>query len=421
MDAQNNLKIKQWLVMVISTCFILLFPYNAFASGFRIETQGAKATGMGNAFVATADDPSAIFYNPAGLTLFKDTNLYLGATAVAPSTTFENTTGAKEETEDQVFFPPHFYIASDFGMERMSFGVGIYSPFGLGTKWSKTGLARYAATESKIETLNINPTVAYRILPSLSIGAGIDYMKSKALMDKMVNQSSVGGSDASLSLEGDGDGWGYNLGLLFKPYDNLSMGMSYRSGIKIQYHGTASLNNIATALQPLFGGASYRTNMDTEINFPDVLSLGIAYKPSDKLTVEIDAERVGWSSYDKLKVDLENEVALAGFTDSTEAKDWKDVWTFKAGIEYKATEQLSLRVGYAYENNPAPNHALEPRLPDSDQHDVSIGIGYQSGSLVIDAAYMAAFYEDRSVSNSILSGEYKNFAHFIGLSVGWRF
>jgi len=152
-----------------------------------------------------------------------------------------------------------------------------------------------------------------------------------------------------------------------------------------------------------------------------VLTIGAAFKPSEKATFEIDFERTGWSSYDSLNVDLENEVAPAGFTDSTEAKDWKDVWAIKAGIEYKATERISLRGGYVYENNPVPDHTLEPGFPDSDQHNISLGLGYRFDKLVIDAANLVTIYEDRKVENDILSGEYRNLAHSVGLSLGYRF
>lgn len=396
-----------------------VIPSSVLASGFAIATHGAKAVGVGTAFVAMADDPSAVYYNPAGLAGLNDPEMYLGATALSPSTTFENAAGAKEETEDQVFVPPHLYAVYPYS--SLTFGIGVYSPFGMGTRWRDTGLTRYLATDSESDTININPAVAMRVRPWLMLGAGIDYMRSKAVLKKMVDQSSVGGGDAQFSLSGDGNGWGYNAGFIILPDERLRFGVSYRSGIRVEYSGTVSLDNIAPAVQPFFGGASYKTSARTSIRFPDILTIGAAFKPSDKTTVEVDFERTGWSSYDRLDVDLENEVAAAGFTDSTEAKDWKDVWAIKAGIEYRATERISLRGGYVYENNPVPDHTLEPSLPDSDQYDFSAGIGYRDGNLVVDFAYMAAFYEDRTVSNDLLSGRYESLVHLFALSAGYKF
>jgi long-chain fatty acid transport protein len=246
-------------------------------------------------------------------------------------------------------------------------------------------------------------------------------MWSKALMKNMLDQSPAGWSDGELSLEGDGDGWGYSLGVIFIPYDKLRFGLSYRSGIEVDYDADVALNNIAPALQPLFGGATYSTNAGTAIEFPAVLDIGTAYMPTDYFTVELDFEWTGWSSYDRLDVDLQNEVAFAGFTDSSEVKDWDDVWALKLGVEYTVNRNLCLRAGYTYDNNPIPGHTLEPRLPDSDQQNLSVGFGYKWDNINIDGAYMAAYYKDRTAGNSIISGDYENFVHYFALSMGFGF
>jgi long-chain fatty acid transport protein len=399
----------------------LLLPHICFASGFRLSNHGAKAGAMGNAFTATADNLSAIAFNPSGLTNSRGTNIYLGATAVASSIDYESPSGISEDTEDQVFFPFHFYLSSDFGLENLVFGVGILSPFGLGTKWSEKGIVRYQATESELVTVLINPTVAWRMLPTLSVGVGIDYMYSDARLEKMVDQSLFGAGDGKSKLEGDGDGWGYNIGILFTPYKKLSLGLTYRSRIKVDYSGSASLRNIAPPLQPFFGSPSFKTDASTSIDFPDVLSAGIAYSPTERLTLELDVEWTGWSSYDSLDIDLEDEIPAGGFVDSSEDQSWKDVGAIRFGIEYVATEGYSLRAGYVFDKSPAPEDTLHPRLPDSDQHSIGLGFGYKGKKFNIDIAYIAVISEDINVDNAILSGEYKTLAHLIGYSIEYTF
>jgi len=230
-------------VKLLKTVYIFLLillglSSQVFASGFAITTQGAKAVGMGTAFVATADDPSAVYYNPAGLAGLNDAAVYLGTTAMSPSTTFDNKTGAKEETEDQVFLPPHLCMA--YPLRNLALGLGVYAPFGMGTRWSDTGLTRYLATDSESETININPTVAMRVRSWLMLGAGIDFMRSTVVMKKMVDQSSVGGGDAPFILDGNGDGWGYNAGIIIIPDKRLRLGASYRSEVKIDYNRTGA-------------------------------------------------------------------------------------------------------------------------------------------------------------------------------------
>ena len=236
--------------------FLSLFlPSISFAGA---PVHGAKAAAMGTAFVAIADDSSAITHNPAGLTQLTGTNIYGGMTFVIPSTTYTSPSGRSEETDFQIFFPPHLYISSDLNTKDFRFGVGIFSPFGIGgRKWSNEGLTKYSSTESLIATLSINPTLAYQVLPSLSIGVGLNYMLSRTQAKRMVNQSAFDADDGELILKGIGDGWGYNFGILFTPDKKVSFGFAYRSRIKVTHHGDIEFKNIAPALQPAFGGSDF--------------------------------------------------------------------------------------------------------------------------------------------------------------------
>ena len=377
---------------------------------------------MGTAFVAIADDPSAITHNPAGLTQLTGTNIYGGATFVIPFTMYTSPSDKSEDTDFQIFFPPHIYISSDFGTKDFRFAVGIFSPFGIGgRKWDEQGLTRFSSTENLIATVSINPTIAYHVLPSLSVGVGLNYMLSRTQAKKMIDQSALGAGDGELILKGIGDGWGYNLGILFTPDKRLSVGFAYRSSIKVTHHGDIELKNIAPALQPVFGGSDFETDMDTPSTFPEIISLGIAYRPTENLTLGIDAEKGGWSSFDRADIDLENEIPEAGFSDISTRLDWHTAWIIKIGADYKVNEKLSLRGGYAYVETPVPEHTLDASNPDSDQHNFCVGFGYKMKKLFIDVFYISAFYKDRTVKNSILSGTYENFSHYFGFSIGKKF
>lgn len=122
-----------------------------------------------------------------------------------------------------------------------------------------------------------------------------------------------------------------------------------------------------------------------------------------------------------MEIDLEKEAPGAGFTDGSVNLDWKDVWWLEAGIDYKVSDRLSIRTGYAYVESPVPDSTLGPDNPDSASHNLSVGAGYKHDRMNLDFSYMIGFYEDRKVANSILSGEYKNMAHYIGISAGYRF
>jgi long-chain fatty acid transport protein len=377
---------------------------------------------MGTAFVAVADDPSAITHNPAGITQLKGTNIYGGTTFVIPSTTYESPSGHSEDTDFQVFFPPHLYLVSDLGKKDMRLGLGIYSPFGIGgRKWDEKGLTRYSSVKNMIATLSINPTFAYQILPTLSVGVGVVYMLSQTEAEKMINQSMLGAGDGKLRVKGIGGGWGYNLGLLFIPHEKISIGLAYRSRIKVTHEGDIEFERIAPALQSAFGGSSFKTDVDVPTTFPDILNFGVAFRPDEKLTVAIEFEYGGWSTFDSAELKLENEVPEAGFTDSSTPLDWKDAWIAKMGVDYKMNDKLSIRGGYAFVKTQIPDHTLDAATPDANNHNISVGFGYKMGTLVIDTFYIADIYEDRTVRNNILSGKYENFTHFAGFSIGKKF
>jgi long-chain fatty acid transport protein len=397
----------------------LLFQDTSFAGA---PVHGAKAAAMGTAFVGLADDPSAILHNPAGLTQLKGINIYGGGTVVIPSTEYISPSGASEDTDFRVFFPPHFYISSDFNMENIVLGLGIFSPFGIGGRyWSEDGLTRYISTESTIATFSINPTLAWKVTPKLSVGFGVYYLHSFNTAEKMLDQSMFGASDGKFSLDADGGGWGYNLGIIVAPLKNLHFGFAFRSKVSVSQKGDAELENIAPALRPLFGGAQYKTDVETCVTLPEIVSFGIAYKPAARLTLAFDVEWVRWSRFNQQIIDFTNEVPAAGFSDVLVDLDWNDQWLIKFGLEYYLTENFALRTGYAFVESPVPDSTLSPASPDGNAHNFSMGFGYKTGKWIFDAFYNFDINEDRDVNNDILSGEYKNITHFIGFSIGNKF
>jgi len=405
---------------VIVTLFLLVgFPGFSFAGG---PVHGAKAAGMNTAFVAVADDPSAILHNPAGLTQMRGTNIYGGITFLIPATTYTSPSGESEKTDYQFFYPPHLYISSDLGKENIVFGLGVYSPFGIGgRKWPEEGLTRYISVEGFMGTVTVNPTVAWQVAPNLSIAAGVDYMKVINRAENKLNQNMVGAADAGMKIEADGDGWGYNLGALITISEKIRFGLAWRSSIKVDQTGDLKVNGIAPALQPLFGSSEFKTDVSTACTFPEIYSIGIAFFPNKKLVFDFDVELVKWSSFKDTVLDLEDEVPAAGFTDMTTRLDWKDSWQYKVGMQYLLNDTLSLRSGYAFVNTNVPESTLSPANPDSDQHNFSIGAGYLTGKWTFDAFYNFGYYKARNVSNDTLSGKYENHIHYAGLSAGYNF
>lgn len=411
--------IRGKISLLLALCFFLGHS-SRLQAGTLIH--GAKAAGMGGAFAAIADDPSAVLFNPAGLATLKGANFYSGATAIFGPTEFTRRDGETESTEFQVFFPPHFYISSDLKHEGTALGLGIYSPFGVGgRKWDDEGITRYAGTENLITTFAVNPVFAYRVYPWLSVGLGAFYLYSSSDSKQMIDQSALGAGDAKFSIEGSGGGFGFNVGILLFPEEQFSFGLTYRSGVHVNQDVTVDIEDIAPALQIFSAGPDFSTDANTTLDFPQVLSFGAAYSPIKSLTFGLELEWTGWSSFDYMDLNLEEELPEAGLSDFVVDFDYNDVWFVKVGAEYKLDDHYALRGGYMYSMNPVPTSTLAPGNPDSNQHNICVGMGYKLKEWAVDFVYVADFYEDRSVDNDILSGKYENFVNCIGLSVGYSF
>jgi len=400
--------------------FVLLsLPARSMAGG---PVHGARAAGMGTAFVGLADDPSAILFNPAGIASIRGTKVYGGNSVLTINTDFLGKSGSMEETDFNIFFPPHFYITSDLGTDNLAIGLGVYSPFGIGGRsWPLNGLTNFTSTRSEVGTLSVNPTLAVKLTPHIMVGAGFDYMRAYSLAEKMLDQSAFGSGDGKLRLVGDGDGIGFNAGVLVR-LNRLSLGLAYRSEIEVDIDGQLEMEAIAPAMQGVLGGPEFSTKARTTLAFPEIWSFGLAYVLREDLTVTLDYELVKWSGVNQTDVDLAIEVPAVGLTDGTTTLNWKDSNQIKAGFEYRPTSTLAIRGGYAFISTFVPEHTLDAGNPDSNQHNVSVGLGYSlSEKTVLDIFYNAGFFEKRKVNNSILSGEYDSFIQYAGFSLGHTF
>jgi long-chain fatty acid transport protein len=201
----------------------------------------------------------------------------------------------------------------------------------------------------------------------------------------------------------------------------MSLGISYRSGVDVDLEGEAKFSPIAPGLLPVSGTDTIKLDVKSELNLPPIVSFGLALYPSKKLTIGFDVDWVGWSRYEKTTIDFKSEALGICLPDITIENDWKNSWLFKVGLDYRVTDSLSLRTGYAFVESPIPDRTLSPASPDGNQHNISVGFGYRFGNYWLDAFYMRSLFEDRTVENTVLSGTYESKAQYAGLSIGYRF
>ncbi len=417
-------------LVVATIAMAVLAGGHLLAAGFAINEQGARSMAQAMAFVARADDPSAVFYNPAGITQLEGTRFYFGATAIAQQSTWNDASGALAiDSDDRWEIPPHMYMTYQLN-DDWYFGFGFFVPYGLSKKWADDFPGKYSSRNVRLQAFYINPNIAYKINDVVSVAVGLDiaYSTAKLERDLYLAQIIPGVPDGYFSADVSGTGFGANAALLARINEQVSFGFNYRSQIKVDFDGDLT-NTIPTTGNPTYDailtGLFPNQEVETAITMPDVIQTGFAFKPSSAYSTEIDFQWTNWSVYDELPFI---------FSQPTQAlvsreipKLWKDGYTLRWGNEYQYSESLDLRAGAYYDWNPVPDETLDPMLPDSNRFSFQLGFGWHNEKITLDVAYMYIYFMKRDIHNEPLygiipsSGSYESSAHLFGLSLGYRF
>jgi long-chain fatty acid transport protein len=445
-------------VAALTVCVFPLLYGPVLAQVPRIQGQGTAASGMGNAFSAQADDPSALHYNPAGMTQLRGVEFMTGALLSGGTTTFTSPTGvtATGDRDGSLAWPPptHLYLTAnlkDLGIRAfgdLTAGIGMTVPFGSVTRWPNDGPFRTATTFNTLPLLDIKPTVAYRLTNDLSIGLGADiYTFSGLFGEGHVERKSVwpggGGIPAGAQVElfGADTAAGLNASLLYtalrnpdgKPLANI--GIVYRSQATLHLNGALLAN-----------GAKVSDATATFV-LPQVFTGAIAIWPvrnhEREWKLEVDVDYVGWKSVRNLDVHLANGGTIP------QPLNWRSTYAVMLGTEHRwlAMESLpswevALRAGYTTQPTQMPDFGFDPGVPSADVHIVGTGLGLvckEQGKFLglftcgevgvgvlkpkligLDLSYQAALYEDRTVvgnRNSTVNGTYKSVLHTGGISI----
>lgn len=358
------------------------------AGGYQLNEQGARAVGMGGAFVAQASDPSAIYYNPAGLTMQSGINLLAGGNLIMPVTSFISTKYPTElKAESQVITPMNLYGTYQVN-DKVVVGLGIFNPFGRATKWEAPH-----NIESRLQTWYINPSIGYQVSEQLSLGFGISYVYGmlKLVMPIM----------GKMTYDASGNNVNVNFGAMYKPVDKLSIGLSYRLKTEIEF--SDDVGNLGT--------------VKSKMPMPGNLCVGLAYQVSSILTVEGDLQYVQWSSNKKLEL----ESSTMGKLYSQE-NDWVDNVALRGGVQYKIDDKTTFRAGVILDLSPQPPSKTNLFIPDADHTDFSVGISQKlEENFNMDIAYMLVLFIERNAKNADPSGVYRSYANIFSINLGYSF
>jgi long-chain fatty acid transport protein len=393
------------------------------AAGYKLPETSTNATALSAAYIANAEGPDASYYNPAGMALNADGGAVRGDLTLVhlPSISFRGTqnpplaapgTDASDSSRTEDIAVPTFHYLSPF-VGNARFGLSMVTPGGLSKRW--TGYGARAAEEFSLQTVELNPTIGYRISDQLAVGAG-----GRMLYSSGVVKSRIDGS-IFRDLEGDSVDFGYNLAIHYEPTDAVAFAATYRSKIDLTVEGDARLGSGAATL--------YDGDARVTIPLPAALAVAAAFDVRDDTTVEFVYERTYWSAYKDLDFEYGAAVpaGLVPFFDDPIAKDWKDSNTYRLGVTHRLNETWTLMGGLAYDESPAPPKTIGFELPESDGMIFSLGARYQaSKNLEIDGAVLYTKREKLELSagdnDNALSGEFTDAgALLVSLGAFYRF
>jgi len=376
----------------------------AHAAGFSLIEQ--NASGLGNAYAgaaAVAEDASTIYFNPAGMTLLPDRQLVVVGHLIKPKMEFSGTVtpavgGGQGGDAGDLTFVPNAYFAYRLTPD-VHLGLGLNSPFGLKTEYDTGWVGRFQALKSEVKTININPSIAWKVNDQLSLGGGLNVQRVEATLTNNISPAAPG---SLMTVDGDDYGWGWNLGVLWQPATGTRIGLSYRSEVDYTLEGTLA-SNVSLPLPP-------SGEVTADLTLPASASLSVFHKLSPNVDVLADVTWTGWSSFDRLAV-VYTSIA---YPLPPTPENWDDNWRYSLGATWHMSDAWSLRGGVAYDETPVPDFYRTPRIPDGSRTWLSVGGQYRfSERSRIDFGYAHLFVEEVGLKSPpsgpiILTGKYDN-------------
>ena len=416
--------------------FLVLFVMLAMVSvaaagGFQLYEFGARSSAMGGAVIANPYDASTLFYNPSGIAFVPGMRFYANLDLIFPKALYVGPeplpwAGQVYNAESQVFTPIGLYFTFPVN-ERLTTGISVTNPFGLGIKWSDDFPGRFVARNTDLKSFYISPVAAYKLTDNFSLGFGLDLVIAQVLLERNVllfdNRYEVGTS----KLTGTSQlGIGFTVSATYKT-DRFGFGAMYRHSVKNEFkNGKAeftifddlSVPNVAAIASAILKDQ----NVNTAITFPGSFNVGVYYKLMDNLGVELDYNYVMWSVFDKLDIEFPDDPRL----NQTVNENYQNSYTVRFGAHYDLNENFSLLGGFILDKTPQPIESVSPLLPDNDRTNYSVGFSYNTGKMQFDAGYMFVNIGERStIENGVgmndvgFDGTYSSNANLVFISFGY--
>lgn len=395
----------------ILTSVLALTAITAAAEGYQVNTLSARQGGMAHTGTALKLGAQSAFFNPAGMA-FLNGNAEINASINAVMATAKCITPQGTSTTDNNPSTPMMATAAFSIYDNLKGGLAFYTPYGSSINWGQSWQGAVLNQSVDLKAYTLQPTLAWQIIPGLSIGAGltlswgdVDLSKglvSPATMDKLVSMLKTFGQlpeatppfgqtmPASIQLNGNSRlAVGFNAGIMYDITPQWTVGASYRSKSTLRVKaGDASLsyaNQVAQAVLESELGVIDRANFAAEMPLPAVVNIGVAWRPSKPWLVTAEAQCTKWSAYKTL--DIEFLDPTVSKYDQHITKDYHDAWAFRAGAQWSVTDRLDLRGGCTVDLTPVNKQHYNPETPGMTKISPSLGLTLRPvGGLAIDLA-----------------------------------
>lgn len=383
-----------------------------FSQGYRNPPPGTSALMNGGTFAAQADDASSCVLNPAGLVLLKQNQFHSDILGLFSDTRYKGQISTKKENTFAILGSIYFALVPE--KSNFYFGFGITSPYGQKTQWKReiteTFWAYNVPYSGEMKFITFTPSIAFPVTENLSIGSGIDIHKSSVKTKQSIPWSFITGTpDGTAILKGDDVSTSLRIGLHYHKQGS-SFGLVWSSPFEMNYTGSFSMTHFPDTLPGFLNGIQPSVKSSFKIKFPEIYSAGYRWK-NEKFGIQLGTEFVRYSCLKKIVVDAGPD----SFLIPSQIKNWNDVWTYSAGLEYNINKKCSLNLGMGYVQTPVPDDTFEPTLPDADRFVYSIGLSLNLNSGKLSCFYMYNQFEKRKIlQGGFTDGKYKSSGSFLG-------
>jgi long-chain fatty acid transport protein len=411
---------------IITTLLCLLASGALQAGGYRVATQGQKALAMGHTGVALSASSEVVFFNPGAMTqLEANADFTGGLTLLAADSEYLNQeTLVEEETDSPLGTPINAYYVRKYS-EQISWGLGIYTPYGNKVKWPTDWVGSHLVNEIELQAVYVQPTIGYQINDRTSVGFGPNLVVGAVEFNRNLSTSltDADGDRSNVTIKADNvTAWGYNIGLLHRLNDKTALGVSYRSEVTVEARDEdADFDDIPAALESTFADGDF----DADLPLPAELTVGVAYEFSDKLTLAFDINRTFWDVYDELVIEFDNGIT------SENPRNYEDSNIYRFGLQYRWDDKWTLRGGIYFDESPVPDGSFAPETPRNDSIGYTAGATYRySKNLELDISLLILTFDDEENSYDFyeeggftipFSGTYDSAANSIGFGLSYKY